>query len=189
MPSPLRATNSPGNTSSENHRDKYVGSLLYSESVVPVPMILGRDRSWGCPRIPSVRLEWTWLSQPPLFLLFRSYHKTYFCCKNTTFIWNQQINHRIFCRLRFICKWRGRRKEAKMIGLMPYPLLYRHFRAKFCNESEVLKCTLKEPIISRFDSRTMSTEVPGLCRLQDTQNGATAPSREIFLQKEWFSQI
>ena len=40
MPSPLRATNSPGNTSSENHRDKYVGSLLYSESVVPVPMIL-----------------------------------------------------------------------------------------------------------------------------------------------------
>ena len=67
---------------------------------------------------------------------------------------------------------------------MPYPLLYRPFRAKFCNESEVLKCTLKEPIISRFDSRTMSTEVPGLCRLQDPQNGENAPSREIFLQKE-----
>ena len=43
------------------------------------------------------------LSQPLLFLLFLSYHKIYFCCKNTTFILNQQINQRNFCRLRFIC--------------------------------------------------------------------------------------
>ena len=42
----------------------------------------------------------------------------------------------------------------------------------------------KEPTISRFDNRTMCTEVPGLCRLPDPQNGGNAPSREIFLQKE-----
>ena len=28
------------------------------------------------------------------------------------------------------------------------------------------------------------SEVPGLCRLPDPQNGVNAPSREIFLQKE-----
>ena len=34
------------------------------------------------------------------------------------------------------------------------------------------------------DSRTMCTEVPGLCRLPDPQNGKNALSHEIFLQKE-----
>ena len=36
---------------------------------------------------------------------------------------------------------------------------------------------------------TFCTEVQELCRLPDPQNGKNAPSREIFLRKEWFSQI
>ena len=78
--------------------------------------------------IPSVRLEWTWLSQPPLFLLFHSYHKTYFCCKKITFIWNQQINPRNFCRLRFICYFIA------------------NFRATLCHESVM-------PVLMLLDSK------------------------------------
>ena len=47
----------------------------------------------------------------------------------------------------------------------------------------------KNPQSRCTDSRTMCTEVPELCRLPDPQNGKIALSHEIFLQKEWFSQI
>ena len=86
------------------------------------------DRPLGCPRIHAVPREWTLLSQPPLFLLFLSYHKIYFCCKNTTFIWNQQINPRNFCRLRFICYFIAT------------------FRATLCHESVM-------PILMLLDSK------------------------------------
>ena len=45
-----------------------------------------------------------------------------------------------------MCKWRGGEKEAKLIGLTPYPVLCRHFRAKFCHESVM-------PVLMLLDSK------------------------------------
>ena len=44
------------------------------------------------------------------------------------------------------CVGKGRRKEAKMIGFTPYPVLCRHIRAKFCHESVM-------PVLMLLDSK------------------------------------
>ena len=85
--------------------------------------------------------------------------------------WCQQQEHSVLCHGGL---WQPCPSEAIVT-----PHSRRH-RSRHLTKNPQSRCT---------DSRTMCTEVPGLCRLPDPQNGKNAPSREIFLQKEWFSQI
>ena len=126
--------------------------------------------------------------------------------RSDSFLWNAEMNqgscscnsHRLFPCQKYRSCWRSSAQrfpwelcqscmceewdEARdgASNGSSHPTHSRLHRSRHLTKNPQSRCT---------DSRTMCTEVPGLCRLPDQQNGKNAPSLEIFLQKEWFSQI